>query len=86
MRPNKELPKGGTIADRILERNIPRTPSEAVQQLIEDWEIVKEAYKECEEESPTYMQMYAMTGSIRLVDDTLNDLRGLLKTIEEMEG
>lgn len=93
MREGKELPSGGTIASRIPDRNEPKDIAEAIEKAIQDWEIVKEAYIELEEDSPTYMQMYAMRGALHIVDDFLSTLKELsdflkgggVETIETQE-
>lgn len=78
----RELSSGGTIADRIPSRPEPGDITEKLQQVIEDWDIVMETYIDEKEETPTYMQMYAMEGAIVLVKEfqaSLNDLSDFLK-------
>lgn len=86
MRENKELPSGGTIESRIADRNKPKDIEEAILNAIKDWQIVKDAYIECEEESPTYMQMYAMKGALIIVDEFMTTLRELLDFLKTGEA
>lgn len=88
MREGRELATGGTIEDRIPDRPKPENIEQALEKVVQDWDYVMAAYKEEREETPTYMQMYAMDGAIVLVQEfqeSLTELSDFIKSTKPEE-
>lgn len=82
----RELASGGTIADKMVGREKPTNMKEAMAKVIEDWEIVLKSYEDEEEETPTYMQMYAMKGACILVREFQASLKELKEYVDREPG